>query len=255
MIDLHAHILPGLDDGAQRLEESIEMARMAEENGVTDLVATPHSNQRGRFENDDPAQLRVELNQLRAVLKAEGIPLHVHLGMEILASSDWKERVEQGELIPLANSRYYLVEFLFGEEPEVIEDRLEQLLEVGVVPLIAHPERYYCVQEYPTFVYYWLQMGCRTQINKGSVLGRFGRKAEMAAQELLRFDLATCMATDAHSPYQRTTYLLDAYDAVAEQYGEEKAHQLTMEHPKKILANRMIRPHGKSPERKKWFFV
>ena len=100
MIDLHAHILPGLDDGAQRLEESIEMARMAEENGVTDLVATPHSNQRGRFENDDPAQLRVELNQLRAVLKAEGIPLHVHLGMEILASSDWKERVEQGERRP-----------------------------------------------------------------------------------------------------------------------------------------------------------
>lgn len=254
MIDLHAHILPGLDDGAQSLEESLEMAHMAAESGVTDLVATPHSNQRGRFENDDPQQLEKELEFFREALRAEHIGLRVHLGMEIFSSSDWWERIEDGKLIPLAGSRYYLVEFSFEEQPEIVTDRVEQLLQHKIVPVIAHPERYYCVQESPELVYQWVRMGCRTQINKGSVMGRFGRDAKDTAHELMRCDLATCMATDAHSAQHRTTYLRDAYRKVAKYHGEKTAHSLLVERPKKILENRVIRPHGKSPERKRAFF-
>ena len=254
MIDLHAHILPGLDDGAQNLEESLEMARMAEESGVTDLVATPHSNQRGRFENDDPQLLQQELEFFRAALRAEHIVLRVHLGMEIFSSSDWWERIEDGKLISLAGSQYYLVEFSFEEDPEIATDRLEQLLQHGIVPVIAHPERYSCVQESPALVYQWMRMGCRTQMNKGSMMGRFGRDAEDTAHELLRCDLATCMATDAHGVQHRTTYLREAYRTVAKHHGEKKAHRLLVERPKEILENRMIQPHGKKPERKRAFF-
>lgn len=254
MIDLHVHILPGLDDGSQSMEESLEMARLAVESGVTDLVATPHGNQRGRFDNDVPRILRDELELLRATLREEQVPLRIHLGMEIFSSSDWWERIEDGKLIPLAGSRYYLVEFSFESEPDIIADRLEQLLKNGVTPLIAHPERYYCVQEHPGLVYQWIRMGCRTQINKGSVQGRFGRDAQDTAHEMLRCDLATCMATDAHGAYRRTTYLRDAYDVVAEYYGEKLAHRLTVERPKKILENRLIRPHGKNPGRRRAFF-
>lgn len=247
MTDLHTHILPGLDDGAQTLEDSLAMAELALESGVTDLVATPHSNQSGRFENDDPFLLRQNLEWFQQILGKERLPLHVYLGMEIFSSEDLCQKIQEGKLIGLNNSRYYLVEFPFDEEPEFIGDQLERMLNMGAIPLLAHPERYFCVQDSPVFVYDWLQMGCLTQINKGSILGRFGWRAEHAAHELLRFDLVTCMASDAHSPYRRTTYLREAYQILEEYYGEDTAYRLTVYQPGKILRSQHIRLHGRRP--------
>lgn len=253
MIDLHAHILPGLDDGAGDIEDSLGLAELAIEGGVDILVATPHSNQTGRFENYYTEELRREYKEFCEILNKERLPLKVLLGMEIFSSEDMQDRISDGSLIGLNNTDYFLVEFPFDSDPYWIGDRLEEILEVGKIPLIAHPERYFCVQDYPVLVYEWLQMGCRTQMNKGSLLGKFGRHAAHTADIILNNQLVTCVASDAHSPYARTTYMGDIRDYLSDRMGEETSYRLLEVNPRKIINNRMIAPHGKRPERKRYF--
>lgn len=254
MIDLHVHILPGLDDGARTMEDAIEMAALAMESGVKRLVATPHSNQRGRFENYDSEMLRQAYGQLQQALHTEGLSIPVDLGMEIFASEDLKEQVAKKRLFGLGCSQVYLMEFPFEAEPMWIGQRLEDMMDLGVRPLMAHPERYFCVQEYPGLVYDWIQLGCLTQLNRGSAFGRFGRQAKLAAEHLLDNDLITCIASDAHSPYMRTTYMEDIRNYIEEQYGENTAYRLLCDNPKRILDGGRIAPHGRIPERQRGFF-
>lgn len=254
MIDLHAHILPGLDDGAGELEDSLGLAELALEGGVDILVATPHSNQTGRFENYNTEELRKAYKDFCEILEQEKLPLKVLPGMEIFASEDMQERIMDGSLTGLNDSDYYLVEFPFDADPYWIGDRLEEILETGKTPLIAHPERYFCAQDYPALVYEWLQMGCRTQMNKGSIFGKFGRHAAQLADIMLTYGLVTCVASDAHSPYARTTYMGDIQDYLADRMGEEITYQLLESNPRKIIYNRKIAVHGRRPERRRRFF-
>lgn len=254
MIDLHTHILSGLDDGSREMDDSLALADLALEGGVDRLVATPHSNQLGRFENFYSHDLARHFRRFQSALEEAGIPLTVYLGMEIFASDDMEEKIRDGALISLNHSRYYLVEFEFDEEPGRIGDYLEQIFAVGGVPLIAHPERYHCVQDYPVLAYEWLRMGCCTQINKGSLFGRFGRHAARTAQVMLENQLVTCVASDAHSPYMRTTYMADARDYLAGQFGEHEMRRLMVDNPMRVIRNEEVPRHGRPPERRRSFF-
>lgn len=247
MIDLHTHILPGLDDGAQSLEQALEMARVALEGGAAGLVATPHSNQLGQYENYETPQLRQNFGRLKAALEQEGLPLRLYRGMEIFADETVGERIRRGELISLNGSRYYLVEFAFDVQPQELIRGLEQVQTAGGVPLVAHPERYFCVQRDPAQVYGWLEMGCYTQINKGSLFGRFGRGAAWAADWLLHYDLVTCTASDGHQPHIRRPYLGDVRDYLIDRYGRRLAARLTEENPARILGDETLELHGRLP--------
>lgn len=249
MVDLHTHILPGVDDGSRGFEDSLGMAALALESGVRTMVATPHSNQMGRFENFYSEELTDLYHQLRQVLREEGLPLELLLGMEIFASEDLGEKIRRGDLISLNRSRYYLVEFDFDEDPIQIQRFLAQIFEAGGVPLIAHPERYFCVQDAPWLVYRWLRMGCFAQVNKGSLLGRFGDGPAAAAHFLLDYDLATCVASDAHRPYVRTPFMGEVQELLDERYGAATTWRLLHTNPYRILRNEEIPPHGRLPER------
>lgn len=254
MIDLHAHILPGLDDGARDMEDALELAEMALEGGVDTLVATPHSNQEGRYENYNTPLLKAVYRKLQDELRKEKLPLKLLLGMEIFASEDLQEKITGGVLMGLDQTDCYLVEFPFDCNPDWIGTCLEKVLDIGKTPLIAHPERYACVQDYPAMVYDWLRMGCLSQVNKGSLFGRFGRRAYQAAQVLLDYQLVTCVASDAHRPYMRTTYMADIRACLEERYGGNMAYRLLEKNPKAILEGRKIPLHGIRPERKRRFF-
>ncbi len=247
MIDLHTHILPGLDDGSPDFESSLKMADLAAKGGTRYLVATPHSNQIGRFENFYSPELRQLFLDLKAAIRTAHIPLELLFGMEIFAGDDLEEKIHSGKLVSINQSRYYLVEFYFDENPERIRRYLNSIFHAGGVPLIAHPERYYCVQENPALLYEWLQMGCLSQINKGSLFGKFGEAAEEAAKELLRYGLVTCMASDAHRPYWRTPYMADSRDWLAGHLSESAARLLTWDNPQRILNNRPVPQHGYPP--------
>lgn len=251
MIDLHAHILPGVDDGADDLEVSLEMAAMAAESGVSILVATPHSNQIGRFENFYDEKLSAKFRALKSEVKKHGIPLEILEGMEIFASEDMGIKIKKGFLRGINRSDYYLVEFPFEADPWWIGQCLEGIFDQGKIPLIAHPERYFCVQDYPGLVYEWLQSGCLIQMNKGSILGRFGREVRDAAETLLLYDLISCVASDAHSFDMRTPHMGLVREHLEQNGGSAYARHVLYENPRLILSNRRIAVHGVRPEIKR----
>lgn len=250
MIDLHTHILPGIDDGAQDMMDALELAEIAAESGTEALVVTPHSNQTGRYENYNTKEFREIYFEFCKALEKECISLKVYPGMEIHVTSDITEKIEKKSFVGLNHSRYYLVEFAFDEEPDEIRKGLKNILEAGKIPMIAHPERYYCVQDFPAMVYEWIQMGCRTQINRGSIFGKFGRSEERAADYMIENGLATCIASDAHGPYVRTTYMRDVKEYLLKYYGEDAAYWLLKGNPERIIHDKNIPVHGRVPERK-----
>lgn len=236
IIDLHCHILPGLDDGAQSLEESLEMVHLAAQSGVREIVATPHcAGDRIRETTDGLMLLREALEDMR-------IPVTVHPGMEILGLADTAQLLSAGKLLALNGSQYPLIEFPFHEAAEDNTQILSDVIRAGYRPLIAHPERYGCVQEDPECINQWYQMGCLFQINRGSLLGRFGRAAQDMAFSLIDRGFATVVASDAHSGRMRTPWLLDVYELLEHEFSPRAARHLMRDNPQRILNNERILP-------------
>jgi protein-tyrosine phosphatase len=231
MIDLHSHILPRLDDGSNSMEESLKMAQLAVESGVREMVATPHCAQ-GRAREVYSGWLL-----LREVLEDEGIPLRVYPGMEILGTADTARLLQEGQLFTINGSRYPLVEFLFQATEREITDILESISRAGFLPLIAHPERYECVQQDPGCINAWKKLGCLFQVNRGSLLGRFGSDAQDMAFSLVDRGFATVVASDAHSSKMRTPWLRDVYGFLSEEFSPVAARYLLLRNPKTILRN------------------
>lgn len=256
MYDIHSHILPGVDDGAQSLEEAIAMAELAVRSGVQCMAVTPHSNQKGRYENYDSLPILDNYDTLRQALREEGIPLKLVRGMEIFADGELSWKIASGQVIPLNNSRYYLIEFNFGEAEWFITETIEGVCKLGKVPVIAHPERYGCVQHRPELVWHWRSMGALAQLNKGSPLGMFGAGPQACAQTLLEHGLVNCIASDAHSPRSRTPDMTRLADWLHQRFPGEYCRLLLHTNPKRILNDRTLdnqpAPLRPEPERR-WF--
>lgn len=240
MIDLHCHLLPGLDDGAQTLADSLAMARLALEGGTTVVAATPHANFPG---NDCPPEaLEAALLLLKTALQEEGLPLTVLRGMEIFSVGDEVKRLFSHELYTLNRSNYALVEFAFDESPRVMNGRLLALQDAGILPVVAHPERYYAVQDDPRLAFDWVQNGILLQGNKGSVLGDLGDYAYRTAWTLLSHRLYACLASDAHAPDFRTPHFGRLVDALEQTLPESAVFALLQQNPARILQNRPLPP-------------
>ncbi len=240
MIDIHAHILPEVDDGASDLESAVLMAEMAVESGVQAIIATPHSNLRP-YGNYWDSALRAGLETLQQEVTAAGIPLKIYPGMEIFGTPDVPELLRKGKLTTLANSGYLLVEFPFRHYSEEATEVLSTLCADGYRPIVAHPERYQYVQDNPAVVNRWVGMGCLLQANRGSLLGRFGRTAQMLSLALVDRGLTAFVASDAHSPVMRTTWMADVQELLCEEFSEDIARLLLYENPLKVLRNADIR--------------
>lgn len=241
MIDLHCHILPGVDDGAETMEDALTMARMAAESGVTHLVATPHCNLPYTEEkNYLSPSLISRFVELRNRIQQAGIPLKLYPGSEILCTPNLPELIRQDKLIPLGNSNYLLIEFFFDEALSYMDDMLEAIAAEGLCPVIAHPERYEAVQRNPHIIEHWFSRGHIIQINKGSILGRLGRRAKYTAQWILSHGLAHVVASDAHSPVARTTQMSELIQYITDHCTPEYANILLHENPSRILNGRPV---------------
>lgn len=247
MVDIHAHILPGLDDGADRSRTSLRMAELAAQSGVTDLIATPHSNQRGRFENYASETLTERHLRLQELLRRENIELRLHLGMEVFATGDTAALLRDGKLLTLAGSRYLLVEFGFRDDAYHMERILRDVQDAGAVPILAHPERYRALQVLPDILEDWVRAGVHLQINKGSLSGYFGREAHRLAVTMLEHDLASFVASDAHRANQRTPALREAYQWISSRYSERLADRLLRRNPQRVLRDEPLLPCSPIP--------
>lgn len=161
-------------------------------------------------------------------------------GMEVFSTEDLPELIVNHKIMPLNQSRYILMEFAFDEDPEFADSILKRVEEVGARPVIAHAERYEFIQDYPQIAYRWFRKGYVIQANKGSFLGRFGGGPKRAADSLLRHNLISVIASDAHSPLQRTPYMLDAYEELSREYSENHLDVLFQYNPARLCDNREI---------------
>lgn len=253
MVDLHAHILMGVDDGSQSLEESLQMARMAWESGVRAMAMTPHCNIPGVFDNYESDRLRQRFQQLKEAVAAAGIQLRLYPGMEVFCRENLAELLRNKQLIPINDGRYLLVEFAFEEEADWMTFLLDEVLEAGYIPLVAHPERYDVIQANPNLAYRWICMGCALQVNKGSVLGRFGRREQRAAMLLLEHELVACVASDAHHADYRTPHMEETADYLMQIFGAECVQLLMKDNPARILDSREVILLEPRRVRAKWF--
>ncbi len=240
MTDIHSHIIPGIDDGSPDMESSLEMLAMAAESGVKTIVATSHCNIPGSFQNYVSDELKERFGKLKEAALKEEIPIRILPGMEVFATPDLIDLLYQKQVWTLNGTAYLLMEFAFDEDPDFCNDILNKLKKIGVKPVIAHPERYYFIQDDPQLAFEWCVDGCALQLNKGSVLGRFGRGPEDCAHALLRHGLAACLASDAHSPYARTTDMRELKYFLRTYYGEDYMRLLLDANPERIVKGQKL---------------
>ncbi len=241
-VDLHCHLLPGLDDGSFCMEETLDMARLALNSGVSVIAATPHSYGNGEMNIDFALKIRQRLDAVKRMLTEQRIPLTVVSGMEILAHERMLDYLREGLMLTLNGTRYVLVEFAFDEHPRYVRQLLDKLLAEGYLPVVAHPERYFFVQEQPELVSEWLLAGVLVQTNKGSLLGRFGSQAKRCADYLLADGMVQVIASDAHSSKYRTPHFGEISGLLTERYSAELAKRLLDSNPRAILCNRLVKP-------------
>ncbi|MBQ9833166.1 MAG: hypothetical protein IJO48_05470 [Clostridia bacterium] len=247
MIDLHSHILPGADDGASSMDMALSMLEAAASCGVRKIAATVHCNIPGRNSNYYTEALAQKFRLLQDNIKDAEIPIELLPGMEVFANSDVPELLKKGKLLTLNCTKYLLMEFGFNESVPFTFSIIQELISMGCVPVVAHPERYPFVQRDPNIVFEWMRIGACTQINKGSLLGRFGTSVGETAMQLLQHDMATIIASDAHDTHSRTTCMKDSYEYVQSIFGDDYAQVLFFENPRRIITDTTVLSNGPMP--------
>lgn len=219
MIDLHCHILPGLDDGSPSMAESLEMARMAVSEGISTVVATPH-HRKGSFINNAD-EIREAVNRFNAQLLEQGIPLEVRAGQEVHVGSylldDWFER----KLLTLGGSNCMLIEFPSSRIPATIDETLHELALLKLTPMLAHPERNKEIAEHPDRLYDLVSRGVLCQVTSHSITGRFGPQVQSLALALCSRNLIHVIASDAHNVTDRPFHLQQAYRFIRSKLGQD----------------------------------
>lgn len=240
IIDLHTHILPGIDDGADSMETALQMLKNAEASHVVALAATPHCNIPGWVDNHYDDKLLQHLRNLRIAALNAGIDIKILSGMEVRANENLLPLLQAGKLLPLNGGRYLLTEFAPDVTLSYCLEILQTIRDQGMIPLVAHPERYGTIWQNPDAVNDWLDMGCHIQITGGSVLGKFGRDAYHTADYLLRHNMAACIASDAHGLQYRTNQLSNVYDHVSLHINPVYAHMVLFDNPFRICQNETL---------------
>jgi protein-tyrosine phosphatase len=234
MIDVHHHCLPGVDDGPRTMADSVDLCRMAADEGIETIVATPHVL-RGRWKNTSRLELQSLLEELRDKV---GATPRILLGSEYFFAHDMADMLSGESVLPLAGGRYVLVEFASNAIPPLVREPLYRAQLDGWTPLIAHPERNIVFQAKPELLAALIRMGVKTQVTTGSMTGDFGSAAEAAAIDWLQSGWVHVMATDAHNTTKRPPRFRAARARVAELAGEEVAQALFVDNPKSIVESR-----------------
>ena len=238
MIDLHCHILPWVDDGAENARVACQMAEQCLRNGVRTVVATPHCNLRGARPNYRGRTYTECISMFRALLRQHDIPLRVLSGAEIFAhGSNLRQLLMEDKVVTLNHSRYLLVEFNFQTRPEALNQMLHMVTRFGYIPVIAHPERYKAVQESPGLALQWYERGYIIQLNKGSLLGRLGQAAGETAQYLISSQVAHVIASDAHDMRSRAPGFRSLIPVLKKHCSPNYIRDLLQRNPYRILTD------------------
>jgi len=250
VVDIHSHILPGLDDGAKTLDDSVEMLRLAAESGTTDIVATPHANMEFAF---DPELIERKIAELQA---AAGPVPRIHRGCDFhLTMENIQEALAQPGKYAINHKCYLLVEFSDLLIPRTTQEIFDRLQSAGLTPIVTHPERNGLLHSRLDQLQGWVENGALVQVTAKSLLGGFGRTARSVATELMDRKLVHFIASDAHDTVHRPPVLREAYEHVAKTWGDALAESLFTSAPKAVIDGDSIRLLDSGPARpkRKWY--
>jgi protein-tyrosine phosphatase len=240
VIDLHNHLLPGIDDGSRRLEDTLQFLRLAARDGVRTVTATPHMKP-GVYDNTRD-QILALVRMVREAAKGdEAGEVDLLPGAEVYFTADLKERARRGELMTVGDGgRYLLLELPYQQIPLHVDDTIFQLRLLGITPLMAHPERVAYYLEDIERVAASVRLGALTQVTGASITGRFGSRARDFARRLLERGLVHVIASDSHDVRHRPPVLAEAVRAAAAIAGPEAARRMVEDIPRAILEGREV---------------
>ncbi len=235
MIDLHTHILPGIDDGASDLDMALAMLKMAVADRTTIVVVTPHVIEGNWFPSWQEITSGCELLWQEA--SKSGIPITIYPGAEVMMSPDILELLAGPGAYCINNGRYMLVELPAQEIPLFADQFFFTLQLKGITPVLAHPERHPELAKNPMILQKWVDKGIISQVNGSSLLGRMGKRIQSVTELFLKQQLIHCIGSDAHGLNYRRPKLQEAGVQLFNLLGEHQAKQLLVENPKRIIAN------------------
>ena len=243
MIDIDSHIVFEVDDGPKTIEDSRALLEESYRQGVRTIISTSH-RRKGMFETPE-AKIEENFKQVQELAKEIADDLTVLYGAEIYYTSDILDKLEQGKIPRLADSQYALIEFSMITPYKEIHTALSNVLRLGVTPVVAHIERYHCLENDEKKVRDLINMGCYTQINSSSVLkpklfGDTYKFMKKRAQFFLEKDLVHFVASDMHNLDPRPPYMQEAYQIISKKYGESHAEQLFRKNQELLLRSEYI---------------
>lgn len=239
MIDLHVHVLPGLDDGPESVSESIEMCRMALSDGVKTVVATPHMRA-GCYDNDRDKVLEA-VDKLRVILKENRISLTVLAGSDVHIDRDLAKLIEKRVALTVNdNMRHIMIELPSEVVPPNLWEWTFRMARAGFTPILTHPERNIATHRSMDVVREWVRRGGLVQVTAMSLTGEFGKEIRKCAEELIKARLVQVIASDGHSATTRPPVLSGAVKAAASLIGKDNALKLVQEYPAAIIAGKTV---------------
>jgi protein-tyrosine phosphatase len=230
MIDIHHHLLYGLDDGAKDLETSLKMAEIAIDDGITHIACTPHANSDYPFRPEENAALRAKLQQKIGDRLTLGLGCDFHLSFDNI-----EDALAHPTKYTVNGKRYLLVEFPDFGIPQNISASFYEMAVAGMVPILTHPERNLTLMQKPEKLAQWLRMGCLVQVTASSLVGGFGRGPQRIARELLDWGWVHMIATDAHNTTSRPPVMSKAREFISQQYGTEEAERMCVQNPRAVF--------------------
>ena len=235
-VDIHTHILPGVDDGAQALSQSLELLKYAHSQGADTVILTPHY--RGRYRNNLRPKLHKIFEDLVQQAELECPQLQLYLGCEVGYELDVSEKIAGGTVLSLNDTPYVLLEFQEGSFRSRILGGVLEVLNFGYVPIVAHAERYDAFRQHPKLAKEITQLGALIQINADSVLGKCGFGIKRYCRKLLKAHLVHFVATDAHDLKNRKPELRRCYQKIRKQYGQSYADALFIRNGRTVLSGK-----------------
>jgi protein-tyrosine phosphatase len=237
-VDIHCHLLPGIDDGASTWEESLAMARAAADDGIATIVATPH--QLGAHAANQGREIRARTERLQTFLDQRGIPLEVLPGADVRIEPELIAKIRSGEVLTLADQGRHVLLELPHEVYLPLNRLLADLAAAGLSGILSHPERNHGILAQPSVVQSLVQAGCLIQITAESLTGGFGSRVRALGESLVKQGLVHFVSTDAHGPRQRPPLLSRAYRRVAEIAGQSLAEEVFCANPACVAAGRRV---------------
>ena len=231
MVDIHSHILPGLDDGPRTLQEAVAMIHMAADAGTTDIVATPHANDQFGYD------LQVVEQKISELLNAANKRIRIHRGCDFhLSPKNIFDALNNKQKYTINGKCYLLVELPDLMAPSSLSGILTRLRSAGITPVLTHPERNTLLQERISHIEHFVEGGCLVQVTAMSILGGFGKMEQRASEYLLQRGLVHFIASDAHDTYHRPPTLAEAHRTILRWFGEDTATVLFVTNPHLVLS-------------------